>query len=55
MEKMFLKVKNLKKIKGDIRDIISFNSAVKNQDAVIHSAAYSNDQVLNLIQNLESQ
>ncbi len=42
-ENVFESKKNLKKIKGDIRDIISFNSAVKGQDAVIHLACISND------------
>ena len=34
---------NLKIVKGDIRDIEKVNSALKNQDIVIHLACISND------------
>lgn len=35
--------KNLKIIKGDIRDIVKLNEAIKNHDSVIHLACISND------------
>ena len=40
--------KNIKIIKGDIRDKNKLIKSLENQDVVIHLACISNDQVLNL-------
>ena len=49
------KNKNLKIVKGDIRDISKLNEILKNQDAVIHLACISNDPSFELNPKLGKQ